>query len=61
MRSSRKKIFNGTFEVKEGILSFNCITKNVSFEEVEKGLIKLRDEINRQLENKNKCPYNNEQ
>lgn len=52
-----KKTFKGTFKIVDDKLDFICVTKGVSFEEVEKGLLKLRDEINRQLENKNKCPF----
>lgn len=58
MKAEDIKEFHGTFKVVDGILDFTCTTKNVSFKEVEEGLIKLRDEINRQLENKDKCPYN---
>lgn len=55
---STKEVFKGKFKFTDNKLDFTCITKGVSFETVEKGLIKLRDEINRQLQNKDKCPYN---
>lgn len=54
---TENKVFNGEFNVEKGVLNFVCHTKNVSFEEAEKGLIKLRDEINRQLELKMNCPF----
>lgn len=51
------KYIRGTFEVVDGELSFTCSTKGVSFEEVEKAITKLRDECQRQLNEKSKCPY----
>lgn len=57
MESNNDKFIRGTFEVVEGVLSFNCSTKGVSFEEVETAIKKLRDECQRQLDNKNKCPH----
>jgi len=50
-------IFQGTFKVTNGKLDFNCETQGVSFNEVRSGLTKLRDEINRQINNQEKCPH----
>ena len=55
-----QQVFNGTFNLVGGGTEFTCSTSGISFEEVENGLIRLRDEINRQIMNKDKCPYSNE-
>lgn len=53
-----KKILKGEFEYKDGKLSFTCHTSSdMNFDEVETGLIKLRNEIERQLMEKVKCPF----
>lgn len=54
------KYIRGTFEVVDGELSFTCSTNNVSFSEVKQGLTKLRDEMNRQLDNQKECPFHTE-
>lgn len=59
MESNKDKVIRGTFEVMDGVLSFVCTTKGASFGEVETALTKLRDECQRQLDNKEKCPYHN--
>jgi hypothetical protein len=53
----KEKIIRGEFEIVEGKLSFTCHTQNVSFEEVLNGIILLRDELNRQIDNQTKCPF----
>lgn len=55
----KKKHFKGWFELKNGKIELITENKNVSFEEHEKGLILLRDEINRLLANKQNCPFYN--
>lgn len=50
-------IFQGNFSVTDGKLDFVCITEGISFEDVRAGLTKLRDEINRQLAEQQKCPF----
>lgn len=50
-------IFEGTFSVTDGKLDFVCKTEGISFIDVKDGLIKLRDEINRQLSEQQKCPF----
>lgn len=52
-----KKYINGYFEIIDGELNFTCSTQNVSFEDVSDGLTKLRDELNRQIENQEQCPF----
>lgn len=49
--------FKGTFRVINGELDFVCLTNGVPYETVKAGLIKLKDEIERQLANEQKCPY----
>jgi len=56
----KKQFFHGTFKVVDGELDFVCHTKGVSFEEVRVGITKLRDELNRQIENQSKCPFHKE-
>jgi len=51
------KVLRGSFEVVDGKLSFNCTTTNIPFNEVLFGLTKLRDELNRQIDNQQNCPY----
>lgn len=51
------KILKGQFEVVDGKLSFTCSTQNVSFDEVLCGLTLLRDELQRQIDNQQKCPF----
>lgn len=54
----KDRIFEGTFFITEdNKLNFHCKTKNVSFEDVKNGLIMLRNEVDRQLENEKQCPY----
>lgn len=50
-------IFKGTFEVVDGKLDFVCLTKDVPYETVKSGLIKMKEEIERQLANEQLCPY----
>jgi len=57
MESNKEKFIRGAFEVVDGVLSFNCSTKGVTFEEVEAAITKLRDECQRQLDNNHKCPF----
>lgn len=54
-----EKFIKGEFSIdfETNGLNFTCSTQNVEFEEVEAALIKLRDEIQRQLDNKHKCPF----
>lgn len=53
------KIIQGEFSIdfETNGLNFTCHTQNVTFTEVENALIKLRDELERQIKNKNKCPF----
>lgn len=51
------KNFNGEFEVVDGKLSFTCHTTNIPYEEVLEGIIKLRDELNRQIADQTSCPH----
>ena len=50
-------ILKGSFAVANGKLDFVCETKHVSFAEVKTSLLKLRAEIDRQLDNENSCPF----
>ena len=53
------KIIQGEFSIdfETGGLNFICNTQNVEFHEVEEAFIRLRDEVQRQLDNKKKCPF----
>ena len=56
------KIIKGEFSIDFETDSFNftCNTQNVTFAEVEQALIRLRNEVQRQLDNKEKCPFHTE-
>lgn len=54
------KILKGDFEVVDGQLSFNCKTKGVEFNEVLIGITKLRDECQRQIDQRSECPFYDE-
>ena len=56
-KADEPKILKVEFEVVNGELSFTCHTQNVSFEEVLNGITLLRDECQRQIDNKEKCPF----
>ena len=51
------KIIRGTFEIIGERLDFNCTTQNASFDEVLIAITKLRDECQRQIDSRQKCPY----
>ncbi len=53
---SEEPILKGYFVIDKGILHFTT-EQNVSFKEWRDALEKVRDEINRQLENQDKCPF----
>lgn len=52
------EIIEGNFSIDFSTngLNFECNTQNVEFFEVENALIRLRDEVQRQLDNKKLCP-----
>lgn len=52
-----KKSISGQFSYADGKLNFTCSTANVSFGEVEQALTALRNEVQRQLDNKHLCPF----
>lgn len=53
------KVISGTFTYVDGVLDFVTTNSNVSFEESREALIKLRDELNRMLDNQENCPVHN--
>lgn len=55
--STKESFIKGVFEVIDGKLSFTCSTQNVSFEQVLEGIVLLRDEMQRQIDNQTKCPF----
>lgn len=58
-KQTSEKFIKGEFSIdfESDRLNFTCSTNNVSFKEVENALIRLRDEVQRQLDNKKKCPF----
>jgi hypothetical protein len=52
-----KEIIEGAFRLEGDELSFHCHTENASFERVYLALTKLQEEIKRQMDNRDKCPY----
>ncbi len=54
---NNRSIIKGHFEFKNGKLDFNCTNENATFSEVRQALLKIKSEIDRQLENEKKCPY----
>lgn len=57
MAHTLDKVIGGSFEYKEGELSFTTINQNCSFEESRDALVKLKIEIERLLNNQSHCPY----
>lgn len=57
--SALPKMISGEFSIdfETGGLNFNCHTQNVEFGEVRDALIRLRDEIDRQIINQQQCPF----
>lgn len=55
--NSKEKIIKGIFDYSNGVLNFTCTNQNVTFTEAREGLIKLKEEIQRQLDNQEKCPF----
>lgn len=52
-----ERILKGEFTYENGKLDFQCHTQNVPFEEVLEAIMALREECNRQINNKEKCPF----
>ena len=52
-----KRILQGTFSYENGKLQFVCNTHGVEFPEVLEAITALRDECQRQIDNKDKCPF----
>lgn len=52
-------MIQGEFSIdfETGGLNFRCSTQNVEFHEVRDALIRLRDEMDRQIINEKKCPF----
>jgi hypothetical protein len=48
---------SGQFSFVNDKLQFTMHTQNVSFPEVKKALLKLKEEIERQISNEQNCPY----
>ena len=51
------KFIKGSFEFADGKLSFTCSTHNRTFNEVLEAITKLRDECQRQIDNRHQCPF----
>ncbi len=51
------KTIKAEFEYKDGKLNFNCTTKNVDFNELKIAFIAIKEEIDRQILNEQKCPF----
>ena len=51
------RILKGEFSFENGKLDFQCHTQNVEFEEVLEAIIALKNECQRQIDNKQKCPF----
>ena len=49
--------FKGSFSVINGHLDLHTTNRNISFEEAETAMLLVRNEIQRILDNKDKCPF----
>lgn len=58
--TTTERILRGEFSFKDGKLDFQCHTKNVEFSDVLEAITALRNECQRQIDNKHKCPFFNQ-
>ncbi len=57
MKQITAKYIKGEFSFIDGVLSFTTKTNGASFNEVLEAITKLRDECQRQIDNKQNCPF----
>jgi hypothetical protein len=52
------KIVRAELSVINGVLTCYSVTKNVTFDEAMEAVIRMRDELNRQIDKSGNCPFN---
>lgn len=58
INTEKSKMVKSELSVIDGVLTCYSVTHNVTFDEAMECVIRMRDELNRQIEKSINCPFN---